>query len=407
MWVAGLFIVLFILQLVFFVLAIVQKSKVAWKTLFSIEISSLVAIPIVIIFALLTADKFGWYTLSFIVFAGWAILPFLIMLVVSIIVRAVKRNKLNHISYYVGENGTYLQENHKPAILKVIGVVVILLVATLSIEVLSNDISLEKQQKKYDKDVAKAKVAVVDYLNQKYGDGNFSVKDVDTPSSLFTGSPDMVSSFIFTMTTDYMKDDFEVTINRDLSDITDYEFLEKYYKEKQGVEDLEKYIGEYKIDKLNKGISKNFNSTIGFVETNIDIEKVECNGKIPTIDELSENVKLIDPRFDINEDIKSYDDLTEYLEDLTRYYITEISKEDIQYRSYTEYFRYKFDFVSLGDEDYTDQYNGYGGYVMSGDYKYSDEKGHYEKINADTIVRIYNTRTIAVYTLDEILNPTE
>lgn len=407
MWVAGLFIVLFILQLVFFVLAIVRKSKVAWKTLFSIEISSLVAIPIIIIFAILLADKFGWYTLTFIVFAGWAILPFLIMLVVSIIVRAVKRNKLNSISYYVGENGTYLQENHKPAILKAIGVVAILLVATLSIEVLSNNISLDKQQKKYDKDVAKAKVAVVDYLNQKYGDGNFSVKDVDTPSSLFTGSPDMVSSFIFTMTTDYMKDDFEVTLNRDLSDITDYDFLEKYYKEKQGVEDLEEYIGEYKIDKLNKKISKSFNSTIGFIETNIDIEKVECNGKIPTIDELSEDVKLIDPRFDINEDINSYEALTEYLEDLTRYYITEISEEDIQYRSYTEYFRYKFDFVSLGDEDYTDQYNGYGGYVMSGDYKYSDEKGNYEKINADTIVRIYNTRTIAVYTLDELLNPTE
>lgn len=407
MWVAGLFIVLFILQLVFFVLAIVRKSKVAWKTLFSIEISSLVAIPIIIIFAILLADKFGWYTLTFIVFAGWAILPFLIMLVVSIIVRAVKRNKLNPISHYVGENGTYLQENHKPAILKAIGVVAILLVATLSIEVLSNNISLDKQQKKYDKDVAKAKVAVVDYLNQKYGDGNFSVKDVDTPSSLFTGSPDMVSSFIFTMTTDYMKDDFEVTLNRDLSDITDYDFLEKYYKEKQGVEDLEEYIGEYKIDKLNKKISKSFNSTIGFIETNIDIEKVECNGKIPTIDELSEDVKLIDPRFDINEDINSYEALTEYLEDLTRYYITEISEEDIQYRSYTEYFRYKFDFVSLGDEDYTDQYNGYGGYVMSGDYKYSDEKGNYEKINADTIVRIYNTRTIAVYTLDELLNPTE
>ena len=102
MWVAGLFIVLFILQLVFFVLAIVRKSKVAWKTLFSIEISSLVAIPIIIIFAILLADKFGWYTLTFIVFAGWAILPFLIMLVVSIIVRAVKRNKLNPISHYVG-----------------------------------------------------------------------------------------------------------------------------------------------------------------------------------------------------------------------------------------------------------------------------------------------------------------
>lgn len=40
---------------------------------------------------------------------------------------------------------------------------------------------------------------------------------------------------------------------------------------------------------------------------------------------------------------------------------------------------------------------------MAGEYKYSDTEGRYIKVNEDTVVRVYNTRTIAEYTVDDIL----
>lgn len=374
-----------------------------WKTLFSIEIGSLVSVAIVFIFAFALADKFGWYILTFVVFSGYSVPLFLLLLVISIIVRVIQGKKINAIINYKKSNGIYIEENAKPSILKAVAIVAICLMTTLSVEIISFNTDADKRQTRYNNDLSNAKSTAINYLTKKYGEGNFTIAQDITATNSFSGSMDDVSLFDFTITTDYMEDDFQVTVNRNTSKVTDYEFLEKYYHETQGIEDLENYLCEYKIKELNEELSKRFNSTISFISTEADLDNVKCYGSIPQIDQLAEYVTFVDPRFDIKEDIKSYEELTEYLEDLTRYFITEICSEKIVYNSYTEYFRYKFDFTKLGDEDYTDQYDGYGGYVMSGEYKYSDEKGCYEKINADTIVRIYNTRRIEVYTIDEIL----
>lgn len=398
------YIVLFVLQLVFLVKAVKRKNKNVWKSLFAIEISSILSIVPVFIFSSVMSDTMGWYVLTFIIFSGYAIFVFLIMLIISISVRIVHSKKLETAIAYAQFNGTYQQEDALPVVVKSIFIVVMCLVTSLSLEVINNNISLDKKEKQYADDLIQAKQIATRYLTDKYGDGNFTIEKDATEkrSNFFTA--DEIYQYTLTMSTNYMDSEFNIVIDRNSLEVANEDFLEVYYNDTKGIEDLEYYITNYKVETLNKSLSKKFNATIDFISSRYKADDQKLYGKIPSINELTENVVLIDPRFDIKEkSITSYQQLTEYLVDLTRFFLTDIYNEQIQYNSYFSYYRYKFDFVSLGDENYTDQYDGYGGYVMAGEYKYSDTEGRYIKVNEDTVVRVYNTRTIAEYTVDDIL----
>ena len=73
------------------------------------------------------------------------------------------------------------------------------------------------------------------------------------------------------------------------------------------------------------------------------------------------------------------------------------------YSQTDKYFRYKYDYTKLGVYNYTDQFNGYGGYVLAGDYKYSEEKGHYVLINEDKIIRINIMGKVTTFNVEDIL----
>ena len=126
-------------------------------------------------------------------------------------------------------------------------------------------------------------------------------------------------------------------------------------------------------------------------------------GQIPTIDELSDFVELRDPKIEIKEDLKTKDDLLNYLVKFSKFFIKDFDTSNITYSQTSKYFRYKYDYKKLGVNNYTDQYNGYGGYVLAGNYKYSEEQGRYVVEDEDTIVRINIMGNVTTFNIKDIL----
>ena len=126
-------------------------------------------------------------------------------------------------------------------------------------------------------------------------------------------------------------------------------------------------------------------------------------GQIPNIDELSNFVELHDPKIEIKEDLKTKDELLNYLVKFSKFFIKDFDTSNITYSQTSKYFRYKYDYTKLGVNNYTDQYNGYGGYVLAGNYKYSEEQGRYVVEDEDTIVRINIMGNVTTFNIEDIL----
>ena len=93
-----------------------------------------------------------------------------------------------------------------------------------------------------------------------------------------------------------------------------------------------------------------------------------------------------------------------YLVKFTKFYIKDFDTSNITYLQTNKYFRYKYDYTKLGVNDYSDQYDGYGGYVFAGNIKYSEEQGHYVTEDEDTIVRINIMGEVTTFNLKDILD---
>ena len=87
---------------------------------------------------------------------------------------------------------------------------------------------------------------------------------------------------------------------------------------------------------------------------------------------------------------------------VSRFFIKDFDSSNIIYSQTSKYFRYKYDYTKLGVNNYTDQYNGYGGYVSAGNYKYSEEQGRYVVEDEDTIVRINIMGNVTTFNYETI-----
>lgn len=181
------------------------------------------------------------------------------------------------------------------------------------------------------------------------------------------------------------------------------QFLNVYYKEKEDIDDLDNYLIGCEVKKLDESISKEFNASIDFNNKSMGNYKDNNYGYIPSIDEISIYAELEDPKIDIKEELTTKEELLNYLVKFTKFFIKDLDKTNIKYNQSNKYFRYKYDYKKLGVNNYTDQYNGYAGYVLAGEYIYSYEKERYVLEDEDKIVRINILGNVSTYNLEDIL----
>lgn len=375
-----------------------KTNKKNWSLLLSTIITSIALVVVFFTYSWINMNYIGWNFIAYLIISIIAGTIYILMLIISIIMKVIK-NKKNKIQKSE-ENESEKKSIKKGLIINILTIVIVFLIA-LFIENLPYKI--EQKNDKIAENKAKEQIIIL--LNQRYGDGDFEIVEMVEKNICYSCSwmGPGVEGYEFTISTNYLDDDFIVSLTKEELEIYENDFLNEYYKENLGIKDLENYLKYYKVKKLNEIISQSFNAEIDF--NNIFIKDyLDINyGQIPTIDELSNFVELHDPKIEIKEDLKTKDELLNYLLKISKFFINDFDASNITYSQTSKYFRYKYDYTKLGVNNYTDQYNGYGGYVLAGNYKYSEEQGHYIVEDEDTIVRIYIMGNVTTFNIEDIL----
>lgn len=389
---------LLIVQIVMLIKTIKKTNKKNWSLLLSTIILSIALVVVFFTYSWINMNYIGWNFIAYLIINIIAGALYLLILIISVVMKVIKKKKNNVLKSE--ENELEKKSIKKGLIINILTIVITFLIA-LFIE----DLPYKIEQKNDRLAENKAREKIIILLNQQYGNGNFEIVEM-VEKNICYGCSWMgpgVDGYEFTISTNYLSKNFIVSLTKENFEIYENDFLIEYYKENLGITDLENYLKDYKLKKLNEIISQNFNAEIGF--NNIFMKDYsDINyGQIPTIEELSNYVELHDPKIEIKEDLKTKDDLLNYLVKFSKFFIKDFDTSNITYSQTSKYFRYKYDYTKLGVNNYTDQYNGYGGYVLAGNYKYSEEQGRYVIEDEDTIVRINIMGNVTTFNIEDIL----
>lgn len=389
---------LLIVQIIMLVKTIKKTNKRNWSLLLSTIMTSIALVVVFFIYSWVNMNYIGWNFIAYLIINIIAGAVYVLMLIISIIMKVIKNKKYK--TQKLEENELEKKSIKKSLIITTLTIVIVFLIA-LFIE----DLPYKIEQKNDKIAENKAKEQIIILLNQQYGDGNFEIVEMVEKDICYSCSwmGPGVDGYEFTMSTDYLNKNFIVSLTKENFEIYENDFLSEYYKENLGITDLENYLKDYKIKKLNEIISQNFNAEIDFNNIFMNDYSDINYGQIPTIEELSNYVELHDPKIEIKEDLKTKDDLLNYLVKFSKFFIKDFDTSNITYSQTSKYFRYKYDYTKLGVNNYTDQYNGYGGYVLAGNYKYSEEQGRYVIEDEDTIVRINIMGNVTTFNIEDIL----
>lgn len=389
---------LLIVQIVMLIKTIKKTNKKNWSLLLSTIILSIALVVVFFTYSWINMNYIGWNFIAYLIINIIAGALYLLILIISVVMKVIKKKKNN-------VQKSEENELEKKSIKKGLIINILTIVITFLIALFIEDLPYKIEQKNDRLAENKAREKIIILLNQQYGNGNFEIVEM-VEKNICYGCSWMgpgVDGYEFTMSTNYLDKNFIVSLTKENFEIYENDFLIEYYKENLGITDLENYLKDYKLKKLNEIISQNFNAEIGF--NNIFMKDYsDINyGQIPTIEELSNYVELHDPKIEIKEDLETKDDLLNYLVKFSKFFIKDFDTSNITYSQTSKYFRYKYDYTKLGVNNYTDQYNGYGGYVLAGNYKYSEEQGRYVIEDEDTIVRINIMGNVTTFNIEDIL----
>ncbi len=359
------FVSLFILQIILFILSLKRKQKIIWKELFIIERISIISVILYhCIYGFLDLSK-SWGMAGVIIIDCFAILIYVIMLIISIITRNILNKKI-------------LLDQRKSKVLIITSIVIVLFIVFTIIDIkpLIDERVRRKEFSNY----------VMTYLNNRYGNGNYKIKKIYNWNDCGLACLDMgiKNAYEFTIQSDYLDNNFTLLINIKTKKIEEDYFIEQLSEEKNWCENetslthcLEniilteenKYISNVNDYRVNLSIF--FDSTYG--QTNY--------GKVPTIDDLKKEATITFDNFTI---YKNFDD-----EDEFKNFMIEIYKTYLEYyKKYNNGNTISFEFINGNPffEDYRYGYYKNGGYIK--------EQG--EKIY------IYNNASPIVVSLNEI-----
>lgn len=370
-----------IFQIIMLIKMIKKTNKKNWLFLLSTIITSIVSVVAFCLYFIIKREYLDSKFIIYLIVNTFAISAYALMLLISIIIRLIKNKALK------SENNEIEKKTIKKSLLIHILTIFMIFLIALFFE----DLPCKIKQRNDRIAAEKAREQIIVLLNQRYGDGDFEIVEMVEKNicehCFFLGP---VDGFEFTMSTSYLTDNFTVSLEKEDLKIFEDNFLNEYYKEKLGITELDGYIINYKVKKITDIITQKFNVEINFNAgiSDYDDYKDKDYGQVPTIDELSNFVNLNDPKIEIKEDLKTKDDLLDYLVKFLKYLINDLDASDISYSENGKLFiRYKYDYTKLGINDYTDSYDGYGGYISE----------------HDNTIRIYILHTDVTLNIEDIL----
>lgn len=237
-------------------------------------------------------DVDSWYKLIafffYPIYVGCVIIYILLMNLICLII-----NKIKKLNIEKDENSLF---NNK---LKLILIIVCLFIPIIY-GVVGNKLYNISENKKE----VIAQKTVINYLNQKYDDGNYKIKNIDQGNickNCFAFT--YTKGYTLSVTTDYFANDFEVTITKDNFKIREDSFIFEYLKSLTSENiydyyDIENYFNKKISNEINDKYLKQYNAKIN-LEINLDEEKLkEYNfNSLPSIknieDLLNKNINYI------------------------------------------------------------------------------------------------------------------
>ncbi len=391
------YLVLLIVQIVMLVKATKNMDEKNWSLLSSTIVISIVLVGVFFAYTWINFEKIGWSFILYYVINIIAGVLYILMLIISMVVKSIKkrRNEIQKTEEYEWKK----KKNEKSLNFNLVIIIVAFLIA-LFLE----DLPYKIQQRNERILENNAKKHIITLLNKRYGDGDFEIVEMDEECINCAWFSSNFDGLNFTISTSYLDEKFTVGLTKKDFEIYKNDFLNKYYKEKYGITNIGSYLKESKTEKLNEMLSRNFNAKIDFDSITWEKNINGDYGHVLSIDELSDLIKLKDPKIEIKEDLTTEEELLNYLFKLLKFYIEDFDTTSITYSENRKYFRYKYDYTKLGVNNYTDQYYGYGGYVLAGEYRYSEEQERYILEDEDKIVRINVMGKVTAFNIDDILN---
>ncbi len=226
--------------------------------------------------------------------------------------------------------------------------VILILTILTTVNNITNDAKNKQREEQNKKDI-------IDYLERKYGDGNYKIVDIDAgyceELSIFSSYCSYEQTA--TIKTDYFDDTFEVKYYKQFYDYTTKDnFLETLYKEEIGNEGIENFLEKEYVKKLNKDlIDSKYNNKISLNADYITFNYLnEFWGHKPTIEELLENNYSNNIYIEIS-NYYTKDKLEEFKKDIVDVY------KYLHNNEYDYKFYYSVNIRFLGENPYDEIYH--------------------------------------------------
>ncbi len=237
-----------------------------------------------------------------------------------------------------------------------------------------------------------AKIKVIQLLNEKYGDGDFKIANM-YEENISESYIQPIDGYHFIVSTKYFDGFFDVELNKSKMEISKDNFLSIYYRKNYDIKNLDEYLKEYALKKVQDRFNEKYNVNINF-ERVVETEYQKLYGRVPDIDDLSKEIKLYNPIIEIKIHLQTKEELIDYLIELLNIFVTNADDFNFNYTINTTAFSFKYD-------NGTNKYNGT---VMLGTYEYSDEFSKYVIVNKSSVARITIMNKIIIVNLKNV-NP--
>lgn len=334
------------------------NTKTDWHNFLYCSISSFISVISFVIYAYFIKEKFQ---VEFKVIGISSLVVISICFIILFV--GINYNKKNKESYQVSIKKSSIIE-----ILTKIIIIPVLITSSIFIEHIPNHINYE-ENKKFQSELQKN---ILTHLNERYGDGNFKIikmekletnnYDKDTVYNdkfSYESIPEPSYDYKATISTKYMKEDFELLINSSYREYKKDNFIETYLIENKKMN---------KNESLREYLKEQVSSPLKSYDAYIDVKYLnfynsfynEKYGQIPTTEQLLKSLSFETGEITI---IRKFtkdqeDDFKEYMMELTKIYLKNYVKDYSPQGNVIFRFNFPYDNPFATGKHYTD-----GGYV--------------------------------------------
>ncbi len=305
-------ILLLITQFILFVIALIKRGRPRWDLLLKTQILSIICLVFYYVINGVFNKYDNWNSLG--VFFRTILYGFIytISLVISLIIRSKVQIET-------------IENNIKQIQFILLGSIILLVSIATMVDI--KPFIVEKNNRETFSKI------VVEYLNSKYGNGEFKVSNITDNGKCFLGcGPD---TYTFKMTSKHLNNTFFVDIDKTTKKVESDGFMIEYTKQN-------KWCEEPKENKSSECILESFYYDEDTYYYSSEIYKVFINleynqkyldlkyGKLPEIGDIKRNIYLEFNNFSISKEFSSEEEFKSFIIDFYKKYLEGYSYENIR-----------------------------------------------------------------------------